>query len=82
MKEIKLHFGHEKDFATKTTQIGQFDFRSFLNIGMLLTTSEKAKQVRSLMLDIVISVNNEDNSESIKLEMLEAISKDIGFSEE
>ena len=82
MKEIKLHFGHEKDIATKTTQIGQFDFRSFLNIGMLLTTSEKAKQVRSLMLDIVISVNNEDNSESIKLEMLEAISKEIGFSEE
>lgn len=22
LKEIKLHFGHEKDFATKTTQIG------------------------------------------------------------
>ena len=59
LKEIKLHFGHEKDFATKTTQIGLFDFRSFLNIGMLLTTSEKAKQVRSLMLDIVISVINE-----------------------
>jgi hypothetical protein len=40
-------------------QLGLFDFRSFLNIGMLLTTSEKAKQVRSLMLDIVISVINE-----------------------
>ena len=36
-----------------------FDFRSFLNIGMLLTTSEKAKQVRSLMLDIVIAIINE-----------------------
>jgi hypothetical protein len=37
LKELKLHFAHEKDFATKTTQLGLFDFRSFLNIGMLLT---------------------------------------------
>jgi hypothetical protein len=59
LKELKEYFAHEKDFATKTTQIGLFDFRSFLNVGMLLTTSEKAKQVRSLMLDIVITVINE-----------------------
>ena len=24
LKELKLHFAHEKDFATKTTQIGLF----------------------------------------------------------
>lgn len=59
LSELKLHFAHEKDFATKTTQLGLFDFRSFLNVGMLLTTSDKAKQVRSLMLDIVIAVINE-----------------------
>jgi hypothetical protein len=59
LKEFKLHFGKEIDFPTKTTVLGVFDFRSFLNIGMLLTTSEKAKQVRSMMLDIVIAVINE-----------------------
>ena len=59
LKEFKLHFAPEIDFGSKITQLGLFDFRSFLNIGMLLTTSEKAKQVRSLILDIVISVINE-----------------------
>lgn len=59
LKEFKLHFCKEIDFPTKTTVLGVFDFRSFLNIGMLLTTSEKAKQVRSMMLDIVIAVINE-----------------------
>lgn len=59
MKEFKLLYVKENDFPNKMPQLGLFDFRSFLNIGMLLTTSEKAKQVRSLMLDIVISVINE-----------------------
>lgn len=59
LKELKLLYVKENDFPNKMPQLGLFDFRSFLNIGMLLTTSEKAKQVRSLMLDIVISVINE-----------------------
>lgn len=59
LKDFKLKFGKEIDFPTKTTVLGVFDFRSFLNVGMLLTTSEKAKQVRSLMLDIVIATINE-----------------------
>ena len=59
LKEIKLQFAHEKTFAAKITQLGLFDFRAFLNIGMLLAESEKAKKVRSLILDIVISTINE-----------------------
>lgn len=59
LKEFKLHIGKEMDFPTKTTVLGLFDFRAFLNLGMLLTTSEKAKQLRSAMLDIVIGVINE-----------------------
>ena len=59
LKGIKLQFAHEKTFATKTTQLSLFDFRAFLNIGMLLAESEKAKKVRSLILDIVISTINE-----------------------
>ena len=59
LKEFKLQFAHLINEASKTTQIGLFNFRAFLNIGMLLTNSEKAKQVRSLMLDIVISCIND-----------------------
>lgn len=59
LKDFKLRFDTEIDFGIKTVRLGVFDFRSFLDIGMLLTTSEKAKQLRSLMLDIVISVINE-----------------------
>jgi len=37
---------------------GIFDFRSFLNIGMLLTESEIARELRSTILDIVIDTIN------------------------
>ncbi|MGL5691525.1 MAG: DNA-binding protein [Bacteroidales bacterium] len=59
LKELKLRFAHLINEASKTTQLGLFNFKAFLNIGMLLTESEKAKQLRSLMLDIVISCINE-----------------------
>lgn len=59
LKELKLQYVKEIDFPNKMPQLGLFDFRSFLNIGMLLTTSEKAKWLRSLILDIVIAVVNE-----------------------
>ncbi|MEA2016835.1 MAG: DNA-binding protein [Campylobacterota bacterium] len=35
-----------------------FDFRAFLNLAMLLTESQKAKEVRSIILDIVIDTIN------------------------
>ena len=59
LKELKLQFGHLINETSKTTQLGLFNFRAFLNIGMLLTESEKAKQVRSAILDIVIATINE-----------------------
>ncbi len=59
LKEFKLQFGHLINETSKTTQLGLFNFRAFLNIGMLLTESEKAKQVRSVILDIVIATLNE-----------------------
>ena len=55
LKEFKLQYASDINVGTKTTVIGLFNFRSFLNIGMLLSESEKAKQVRSLILDIVIA---------------------------
>ncbi len=59
LKDVKLQFGHVINVGSKTTQLGLFNFRSFLNIGMLLTESEKAKKIRSIILDIVIESINE-----------------------
>lgn len=59
LKEFKLQFAHLISEASKTTQLGLFNFRSFLNLGMLLTESEKAKQLRSVILDIVIATINQ-----------------------
>jgi hypothetical protein len=44
------------DVGTKTTVLGIFNFRSVLNLAMLLTESQKAKEMRARILDIAISV--------------------------
>ena len=44
----------DKQKLTKLRNLSVFNFRAFLNIGMLLTESEKAKSIRSSILDIVI----------------------------
>jgi hypothetical protein len=59
LKDLKLQFGHLIDKATKTTQLGLFNFRSFLNLAMLLIESEKARLLRSKLLDIVIDTINQ-----------------------
>jgi len=59
LKKFKLQFGHLIDKTTKTTQLGLFNFRSFLNLAMLLVESEKARLLRSKMLDIVIDTINQ-----------------------
>ena len=59
LKDFKLQHQTDIDVGQKTKALGIFDFRSFLNIGMLLTTSEKAKWLRARMLDIVIATINE-----------------------
>lgn len=66
LKKFKESALREIDFPKNTPQLGIFDFRSFLNLGMLLTTSEKAKEVRSKILDIVIAVMNERSGGSTK----------------
>lgn len=62
LKEFKLEtgkqFGREVNFLTKTTQLGVFNFRSFINTAMLLSKSERAREVRSLVLDIVLDTIN------------------------
>ena len=44
----------DKQKLNKLVRLSIFNFRAFLNIGMLLTESEKAKSIRSSILDIVI----------------------------
>jgi hypothetical protein len=57
--EIKKRFGNEMDFVTKTTVLGIFDFRAFLNLSMLIVESERARLLRRAILDIVIDTINE-----------------------
>jgi len=60
---IKEQFANETDFVGKslhkTTMLGVFDFRAFLNLAMLITESERAKLLRQTILDIVIDTINQ-----------------------
>lgn len=62
LKTLKLSLeespDHESSFVTKTTALGVFDFRSFLNLAMLVSESERAKLLRQVILDIVIDTIN------------------------
>ena len=55
---VSKDFDNEIDFVIKTVRLGIFNFRTFLNIAMLLTDSEKARKLRSVILDIVIDTIN------------------------
>ena len=57
--EISKQGDDETDFVTKTTVLGIFDFRAFLNMGMLISESERARLLRQMILDIVIDTINQ-----------------------
>lgn len=56
----------DKQKLAKLRNLSIFNFRAFLNIGMLLTESEKAKSIRSSILDIVIDSLNKKLGGSTK----------------
>ena len=58
LKEFILSFGKDINVPSKTTQLGLFDFKAFMNLAMLLSESEKAKALRQMILDIVIDLIN------------------------
>lgn len=58
LKEFKKEFGWMLEDGAKAPQLGIFNFRAFLNLGMLLSESDKAKALRSAMLDIVLDTVN------------------------
>lgn len=59
LKELKLQFAPVINVGNKTTQLGLFNFRSFLNLAMLLKESDNARLLRSKVLDIVLDTINE-----------------------
>lgn len=50
--------GKDINVPTKTTVLGVFNFRAFLNLAMLLSESDRARALRQLILDIVIDLIN------------------------
>jgi hypothetical protein len=49
---------NELDSLSKSPQLSVFTYKAFLNVGMLLIGSEKAQNLRSSILDVVIDVLN------------------------
>lgn len=66
LKEFKEQYGNIVTITSKTRQLGIFNFRAFLNLGMLLVESEKAKALRSKILDIVLDSLNQKTGGSTK----------------
>lgn len=55
---IRQMYKKEWNNLNKAPQLALFTYKSFLNVGMLLTGAENAQKLRSAILDIVIDVLN------------------------
>ncbi|ARK21865.1 DNA-binding protein [Sporosarcina ureae] len=66
MSAYSKDFGTDIHVGTKTTVLGVFDFRTLLNVGMLLVESENARVLRQTILDIVIDTINSKTGGSTK----------------
>lgn len=59
LKQLRLQYVNDTnvvDINPKTPSLGIFSFRAILNLAMLVTESDKAKLIRSRILDIVMDV--------------------------
>lgn len=70
LKTLKKHlfsmYGTDINVGTKVSVLGIFSFKAFLNMAMIISESEKAKEIRSVLLDIVIDVINKKAGGSTK----------------
>lgn len=66
LKSFKMMFDKDTDVPIKTIRLGVFNFKALLNLGMLLAESERARLLRSLILDVVIDVVNKKAGGSTK----------------
>ncbi|MCM1267124.1 MAG: DNA-binding protein [Bacteroidales bacterium] len=64
---------------TKTTVLGVFDFRAFLNLAMLISESDRARALRQMMLDVVIDLINRKTGGGTKY--INQRDKDFVFSQ-
>jgi len=58
-KKVYVRDINVPELDSRIPSLWLFTFRAFLNIGMLLTESEKAKQLRSVLLNIVMDYINQ-----------------------
>ncbi len=65
-EEISKQFVTGIDVGHKVRNLAIFDFRSFLNLAMLLTESDNAKILRQTILDIVIDIINQKTGGATK----------------
>lgn len=65
-RQLKVRYGTDISVGTSTSILGIFSFKSFLNMAMILSESEKAKEIRSVILNIVLDVINEKAGGSTK----------------
>ncbi|RVU84069.1 DNA-binding protein [Leucothrix sargassi] len=56
LKIFKLQYVSDTGVGEKAASLGVFNFRAILNLAMVLTESERAKEIRSRVLDIVLDV--------------------------
>lgn len=56
LKDYRLADVSDTNVGDKAPSLGVFNFRALLNLAMLLTESERAKEIRSRILDIVMDV--------------------------
>ncbi len=63
LKNLKLHYVNDTNVAdiltAKSPSLSIFSFKALLNLAMLVTESDKAKAIRSRLLDIVLDVVTE-----------------------
>ena len=58
LQNFKRQFGSTLKEGLKAPSLGVFNFRALLNLGMILVESDRAKLLRSAILDIVIDTVN------------------------
>ena len=59
LEEFSKQQGPDIDVGKNIPQLAIYDFKAFLNIGMLLVESENARVLRQMILDVVIDIVNQ-----------------------
>jgi len=66
LEKFKELHGKKLNIKSQTPQLGVFNIKSFLNLSMLLIESERARVLRSTILDIVIDTINQKTGGNVK----------------